>query len=194
MTRDEVVQQLFANPDAREAWLVLSDLLQQEGNPRGEWLAIELAVESQPELAARHQAFFDAHAGALCGPVLSQVVKERCGAVVWSRGYVSELAYCGDPGLTHQRSVRWLVKAICASPEPSTFLRKAAFTKTDLDDPSPLQCFKGLRELDLSQTAVTKLEWVAHFPRLRVVKLKGCRLAKNELAAARAQWPKVQFT
>jgi hypothetical protein len=193
VTRDEVVQQLFANADARDAWLVLSDLLQQEGNPRGEWLAIELAVEGQPELAERHRAFFEANAAALCGPVLSEVIKARYGAVVWSRGYVSELAYIGDSGLRHQRAVKWLVKAICASPEPLTFLRKATFTKTDLDDPSPLQCFKALRELELSQTSVTKLDWVEYFPSLRKVTLKGCRLDKSELSAARAQWPKVQF-
>ncbi len=196
MTRDAVVQQLLAHPEARDAWLVLSDLLQQEGNPRGELLALELALEARPDeaLAARHRAFFEAHASVLQGELLSQVVKEGYGTISWSRGYVSELAYVGDPGLGYKRAVKWLIRAICAQPEALTFLRRATFTATDLDDPSPLACFKGLRELELSGTAVTRLDWVAQFPSLKVVRLKGCRLVPAALSAARAQWPRVQFS
>lgn len=196
MTRDDVVKQLLAHPEAREAWAVLSDLLQQEGNPRGELLALELALEARPDeaLAARHRAFFDAHAARLYGELLSQVVKEGYGTVTWSRGYVSELSYVGDPGLGYQRAVKWLVQAICTQPEALTFLRKVTFTATDLEDPSPLACFKGLRELGLAGTAVKKLDWVAHFPSLKVVQLKGCRLVAGALSGARAQWPGVQFS
>lgn len=196
MTRDEVVQRLLADPDARDAWLVLSDLLQVEGNPRGELLALELALEATPEEAiqARCKAFFDAHAPALYGELLSQVVREGYGAVSWSRGYVRELSYVGDPALGHQRAVKWLVTAICTQPEALTFLRKVSFAHTDLADPAPLSCFKGLRELDLTGTAVSQLEWVPLFPSLKRVTVERCpNLKRQALAAARASWPGVRF-
>lgn len=195
LTRDEVVQTLLANPDARDAWHVLSDLLQQDGNPRGELLAIDLLLEVKADdaLAARHKAFFEANAAALLGELLSQVVKEGYGAAKWQRGYVTELAYVGTPGLGHKRAVKWLITAICTQPEALTFLRKLDLHGTDVDDPSPLACFKGLFELDLSNTAVKKLDWVGAFQSLRVVKVKGCRLETGALSAARVEFPKVKF-
>lgn len=195
MTRDEVVQKLLADPDARDAWLVLSDLLQVEGNPRGELLALELALEAQPgeELEARYRAFFDAHAPALYGDLLSQVVREGYGTVTWSRGYVRTLSYVGDAALGHQRAVKWLVTAICTQPEALTFLRKVDFSHTDLADPTPLACFTGLRELELAGTAMTSLDWLAQFPSVKKVGFKRCKISKDALLAARAAFPAVQF-
>lgn len=196
MTRDEVVQKLLADPDARDAWLVLSDLLQVEGNPRGELLALELALEAQPgpDLEAKVRAYFAAHAAALYGDLLSQVVHEGYGAVTWSRGYVRGLSYVGNPGLGHKRAVKWLVTAICTQPEALTFLRTLTLTDTDLDDPAPLACFTGLRALDLSGTAVTSLDWLEKFPGLKQVGLKRCKIGKAALTSARAQRPALQFT
>ncbi|MBL8915241.1 MAG: hypothetical protein JNM17_31345 [Archangium sp.] len=196
MTRDEVVQTLMKDPHARDAWHVLSDLLQQDGNPRGELLAIDLALEAQPgdeALTKRHKDYFDAHAAALLGDLLSQVVREGYGAAKWERGYVTELSYVGSPGLGHKRAVKWLVNAICTQPEALTFLRRVDFTLTDLDDPAPLACFKGLFELDLQNTAVKKLDWVEKFQSLRVVNVKGCQLEKGALSAARVEFPKIKF-
>lgn len=184
------------NPDARDAWHVLADLLQQDGNPRGELLAIDLALEDQPGDAAlkqRHKDFFEANAAALLGDLLSQVVREGYGAAKWERGYVTELKYVGSPGLNHKRAVKWLINAICTQPEALTFLRHLDLTLTDLDDPTPLACFKGLFELELTYTAVKKLDWLRSFESLRVVNVKGCQLEKGALSAARVEFPKIKI-
>jgi hypothetical protein len=197
VTRDEVVKTLLANPDARDAWHVLSDVLQQEGNPRGELLAIDLLLEAKPDeaLAQRHKAYFETHGAALLGELLSQVVKEGYGKATWQRGYVTELSYVGSPHAGYKRSVKWLVKAICTQPEALTFLRKLDLRGTDLDDPAPLACFSGLFELDLSNTAVTKLDWLEQFPALRKLSVKGCRLAdKQALGVAKAMFPKLKIS
>ncbi|MFT3710776.1 MAG: hypothetical protein QM817_24390 [Archangium sp.] len=195
MTREEVVKTLLANPDARDAWHVLSDLLQQDGNPRGELLAIDLLLEAKPDeaLAERHKTFFETHAAALLGELLSQVVKEGYGAATWKRGYVTELSYVGRPGAGYKRSVKWLVKAICTQPEALTFLRKLDLSATDVDDPAPLACFTGLFELDLSHSAVTKLDWLEKFPALRKLNVKGCKVDKQALGEAKHLFPKVRF-
>ncbi|MFO0595448.1 MAG: hypothetical protein U0228_09095 [Myxococcaceae bacterium] len=195
MTRDAVITQLMEHPDARDAWVVLSDLLQQEGNPRGEWLALELALRHAPteELKAQHRAFFDAHAPALLGELLSQVIREGYGEATWSYGYVETLSYVGSNLLSHQRAVKWLITAICTQPEALTFLRTLKLARTDLDDPRPLACFRGLRELDVSRTAVKSLDWVGAFPALRRVDVSGCALPKGALKEAMALNPRVTF-
>lgn len=194
MTRDEVIEALIAEPDGRERWALLSDLLQQEGDPRGELLALDLALEAAPQnadLLARRRGHLEEHAPALLGDLLASVVKERYGDVVWRRGYVTELSYVGSPSLGHHRSVRWLVKELV--PERLAFLYKLTLAHTDVADVSPLVKLRALTELDLTRTLVTSLDWVAQMPRLRLVKVKGCRLEPHTLAGAKALCPRVHF-
>lgn len=39
---------IVANPDSRDGYILYSDWLQQHGDPRGEFIAVQLARESQP--------------------------------------------------------------------------------------------------------------------------------------------------
>ena len=43
---DPFARQLLAHPDDRERWAILADLLQRQGDPRGELIALDLALEA----------------------------------------------------------------------------------------------------------------------------------------------------
>src|SRR5690242_13390168 len=77
------------DPDDLAPYLVLADWLQQQGDPRGELIAIQCARETadMPELAANEQALFDAHLAAWLGNADDAY---RVGELelVWRRGFV----------------------------------------------------------------------------------------------------------
>ncbi len=86
----EVAPDLFAHvyeaPADRARRQVLADALQEAGEPRGEFIALQLAQEGE----ARQQALLKAHRKAWLGPFASSVEAAGCH---FEGGFVSELAF-----------------------------------------------------------------------------------------------------
>ena len=62
MGRTELLRQILANPANDDARLVYADLLQAAGDPRGEFIAIELGLAADPGLHRRRDELLAAHA------------------------------------------------------------------------------------------------------------------------------------
>ncbi|MCA9685588.1 MAG: ribosomal protein L7/L12 [Myxococcales bacterium] len=100
---------LSRRPDDREAHLIYGDWLLAAGDPRGQLVALQCALESadaDPEerLRARERAFMREHAGHLFGPLRGVVAETadtgpggRALALRWSRGFIAQ-AFVGPVG------------------------------------------------------------------------------------------------
>ncbi len=76
------------------------------------------------------------------------------GDIAWHRGFITLLGYGGNTRLNFKRQVGWLVKLILDNPEPFTFVKKLAFTYTDIADIVPFAQFKHLVEIDVRDSNV----------------------------------------
>jgi uncharacterized protein (TIGR02996 family) len=155
-------------------WHPLADWLIEQGDPRGELIMIDLALESRggddEPLRARRAEILAESAPRLLGDTFAKVVGEGYGSVVWRRGFVDEVKYVGDRGLAHRRAVGWLVKLMVTVHEP----------------------FALLRGLDVSYTDITDLAPLEKFPHLEHLKLTGCQPTARSLESLRALRPRLQ--
>jgi uncharacterized protein (TIGR02996 family) len=84
---------VYADPTDDEARAVLSDLLQQQGDPRGEFIALQLARHGTGKpRSARERALESAWARDWLGEIEPAVMK---GDVVFERGFVTRCRYAG---------------------------------------------------------------------------------------------------
>lgn len=91
---EEIERRLVDNPDDREAWQVYSDWLQEQGDPRGELIALEMA--GQTEAAAVHQ---QKNAAELLGPLAAHQKTydgEDTDAFQWKHGFIERLRLSHD--------------------------------------------------------------------------------------------------
>jgi len=154
VTRDELLQVIADNPDDHNGWLLYADWLQQHGEPRGELIALDIAIESATgdrvvELEVARHRLLQSSGAALLGDTLAKVVASGYCEVAWRRGFVVTFGYVGNEQVVHQRVIGWLVKLIFDNPEPFTFVHTMKFTRTDLSDVTPFARFKHLVELDV---------------------------------------------
>jgi uncharacterized protein (TIGR02996 family) len=186
VTRAELLRLIDENPDEVDRWLLLADFLQQEDAPRGELIALDVALETatepqRGELAARRAELVAARAPAILGETFCKVIAEGYGSVGWRRGFVDEVRYVGV-GLRHHRAVGWLVKLMADESEPFAFMRKLDLAATDLASLAPLVRFTHLAELNISGTKVTDLAPLASLARLRALDIRGCAIARSAVA------------
>ena len=190
--RAELLRGIADNPDDVASWLAYADWLQQEDAPRGELIALDIALETaadKVELEARRKELLVARAPALLGTTFSKFVAEGYGSIDWRRGFIDRLSYDGK-GLAHQRAVGWLVRVICDEyPEPFTFMRRLALPRTDLASVTPLARFERLVELDISDSSVTDLAPLVAFGELRKVDATGCTVPRAQIVELRAARP-----
>src|SRR5688500_5474631 len=75
----ELEKKILENPDDLEAFLVYADWLQQQNDPRGEWIAIWMQMEKKPtpELERRAMEIAAAHEHLLLGPLSAFGKKEH---------------------------------------------------------------------------------------------------------------------
>jgi uncharacterized protein (TIGR02996 family) len=128
-TQREILEAaLAADPDDTAAHAAYADLLIEEGDPRGEFARVQLALETTPPgtdhdaLRARSQELLSEHIegwlGALAGPLLDDT-GARLG---FRRGWLDEIEL---------PTVRdWLAEAIAAAPE-TRLLRRLAVIDPD---------------------------------------------------------------
>jgi uncharacterized protein (TIGR02996 family) len=100
---------LQADPDDRAAHSAYADLLTEQGDPRGEFVSVQLALEDEglpaprhAELKDRERALLETHQRAWLGPLAALMLDDKpsqhqqlhgwLNHVVWSRGWV-EKAY-----------------------------------------------------------------------------------------------------
>jgi uncharacterized protein (TIGR02996 family) len=183
--RAELLRGSADNPDDVASWLAYADWLQQEDTPRGELIALDIALETaadKTELEARRAELLVARAPALLGTTFSKFIAEGYGTIAWRRGFIDRLSYDGK-ALAHKRAVGWLVRVICEEyPEPFTFMRRLALPGTDLASVTPLARFERLVELDISDSNVTDLAPLAAFGELRKVDVRGCGIRTSYIA------------
>ena len=158
VTRDDLLAVIAENPADENAWLLYADWLQQHGEPRGELIALDIALETatdrKPELEAARVALLASYGAEILGETFAKFVASGYGEVVWHRGFITVFGYAGNERVTHLRKVGWLVKLILDNPEPFTFLKKLTLSHTDIADVVPFAQFKHLVEIDVRSTNV----------------------------------------
>jgi uncharacterized protein (TIGR02996 family) len=158
VTRDDLLAVIAENPADENAWLLYADWLQQHGEPRGELIALDIAIESatdrKAELEAARVDLLARYGANILGDTFAKFVASGYGEVVWHRGFITVFGYAGNERVTHLRAVGWLVKLILDNPEPFTFLKKLTLTHTDIADVVPFAKFKHLVDLDVRVTNV----------------------------------------
>ena len=158
-TREDLLAVIAENPADENAWLLYADWLQQHGEPRGELIALDIAIESaaaerKAELEAARGELLASYGAKLLGETFAKFVASGYGEVVWHRGFITVFGFPGNTRVAHKRSVGWLVKLILDNPEPFTFLKKLALAHTDIADVVPFAKFKHLVEIDVRDTNV----------------------------------------
>ena len=183
--REELLRGIADNPEDVASWMAYADWLQQENAPRGELIALDIALETavdKTELTARRADLLVAHAAALLGTTFSKFIAEGYGVILWRRGFIDVLRYDGE-GLAHKRAVGWLIRVICEEyPEPFTFLRRLSLPGSDLTSLAPLARFDRLAELDIRSSKVTDLSPLIGFAALRELDVRGCEIRFSEIA------------
>lgn len=98
---DQALREVYENPADDAPRLVLSDLLQEQGDPRGEFIALQFVKEKTAAQAKREKALFAKHQKEWLGAIAPLVLKSE---LVFERGFAS----------------RCRIKAVDASPEWAT--------------------------------------------------------------------------
>lgn len=160
VSRDDLLHVIAENPADENAWLLYADWLQQRGEPRGELIALDIALESaagerKAQLEAARGELLASYATALLGETFARFVASGYGEVHWRRGFIERLGYEGSTRISHKRAVGWLVKLIVDNPEPFTFVRELRFPYTDIADVAVLAPLRHLAQLDVRATNVT---------------------------------------
>jgi uncharacterized protein (TIGR02996 family) len=195
-SRDDLLRVIDENPDDHESWMLYADWLQQRDEPRGELIALDVALETATDdqkvqlEVARHNLIAK-YATNLLGETFSKFVASGYGTVTWHRGFVSVLIYAGNTRVSHKRAVGWLVKLIVDNPEPFTFLKKLGLAHTDIADISPFVRFKHLAEIDLVDTNVKDIAPLLFLPRLKRLALRDCPIPQDALDDFKRQRPQV---
>jgi len=159
VSRDDLLAVIAENPGDENAWLLYADWLQQHGEPRGELIALDIALEDATDdrkraLELARANLLASYSEKLLGATFYQFMTSGYGDVAWHRGFITLLSYAGSPRLQHKRAVGWLVKLVVDNPEPFTFVKKLAFPYTDIADVTPFAPFKHLADLDVTGTNV----------------------------------------
>lgn len=182
MRREAIEAQLRANPYDDDAYAILADALQLEGDPRGELMMLDLRgdADGRTALLTRHPEL------RFAPPQID---------LVWHAGYVRRATIHDEPyGLAHQildytdPAMRYLAELVFASPEVATpeipdlpTLRMLAFGDPDLGfrhayDGKPLEL-----ALDAIESLYSIVPIAVHrAPRLRALEcfaMSGERLA-----------------
>lgn len=164
----ELLRAIDEAPDEVDRWHPLADWFMDNDDPRGELIAIDLALEDKPslskraELGARRTELLATSTPKLLGDTFAQVVAEGYGTITWRRGFVESLEYKGSSSMPHRRPVGWLVKLITAEHVPFTLVREIDFSYTDLSDLTPFTRFQHLRKLKITGCALSAEQCALH--------------------------------
>jgi uncharacterized protein (TIGR02996 family) len=95
---DELMAQVADHPDDDELRLVLADVLLEKGDPRGEFIALQMQAQKRPlsaEESAREAYLRRMHEGDWLGPIAHTTMDH---SRVWRRGFLEECEFLVQPG------------------------------------------------------------------------------------------------
>ena len=197
-SRDDLLAVIAENPDDHAGWMLYADWLQQRGEPRGELIALDVALETasdeqKQQLEAARGELIKTYATALLGETFSRFVASGYGKVVWRRGFITTFGYSGSGRSAHKRQVGWLVKLMADNPEPFTFLKVLMFAHTDVADLKPFVPFKHMTDLDLRDTNVRDISPLLFMTRLSRVTLVDCEVDEKAIEDVQRQRPELRI-
>jgi hypothetical protein len=172
-------------------WHPLADWYMDRDDPRGELIAIDLALETRlargkrAELDARRAEILAASAPKLLGETFARVIADDYARVTWRRGFIDELYFVGDRTMRHRRQCGWLLELMTAQHEPFSLLRVLDLAYTDFADARLLAPFPHLTTVCIYETEVRDVAALVELPRLRRVHLSLDEAALPPLRAAK---------
>ena len=178
--------------------MAYADWLQSRGEPQGELIALDVALEAatgkqREALAVARKELVARYGAAILGDTFARFLASGYGVVSWQRGYIVEFEYPGTVMTSHKRAVGWLVKLIVEKSEPFRFVQALGFPLTDLDDLAPFAKFTHLERLDVSGTNVTKLAPLVMLPKLVELNIDNCDIDREQLKAFEQARPDVKL-
>jgi uncharacterized protein (TIGR02996 family) len=197
VTGDDLLSVIDENPSDDSSWMLYADWLQQKGDPRGELMALDMAIEkaagADREALAKERGDLLTRAGAqMLGDTLARFLREPYASVTWRRGFITIFAYSGRYTLNYKLQVGWVVKLMLEKPDSFTFLHTLSLPITDIEDLAPLTRFKNLKMLDVSGSNVVDVAALHDMPRLEQVSLHGCHVKEPALAALKKARPSLR--
>lgn len=195
MERDDLLPQTL---DDDAAWMAYADWLQSRGEPQGELIALDVALEAatgtqREALAVARKELVTKYGAAILGETFARFLASGYGVVTWQRGYIVEFEYAGSRMISHKRAVGWLVKLIVEKPEPFRFVQSLAFPLTDVGDLALFAKFAHLERLDVSGSNVRALAPLVGLKKLVEVNVDGCEIGRDQLKAFKEARPDVRL-
>jgi len=185
-TEKALVEAILASPDDDAPRIVYADWLTERGDPRGEFITVQLALAKRPTdaLRAREAELLKKHKKAWVGRFGGTKVEYGSTERTWTktnptkwefvRGFVD---WCSMKSVDFARNAPALLEA-----EP---LRRAHLTDRGIDNLVDVPEIRALRELDLRRvrvkTSMTDLVEAACFTGLEVLGLEMCGLGQKTM-------------
>jgi uncharacterized protein (TIGR02996 family) len=154
---ERLLHRIHQHPDDDDARQVYADWLLQQGDPRGELIALQLAPSPSRESRRRAEALLAAHGKRWLGALAPLVWWSGERGVVWERGFPVEL-----------RTAPWslpeeLVRAARGAPEWATVRRLESrgwkqFETLVLGPSGPIRQLANLRELEVDSPALVFMD------------------------------------
>jgi uncharacterized protein (TIGR02996 family) len=186
--REQLLAAIAAEPETLDNWIVYADWLSDRGDPRGELIAIELALEAGTagdEAQARHRALVRDE-DALLSPRLAAQAKHLW--LEWWRGFVRGAEVMFGP--IDDPPTREVLAALFADPHACMLRRLALGRRADLIE-AALSC-ASVHELTLRDVTQTELPLAEAFPNLDSLVLERGAFTIPELALARLVHPRLR--
>ncbi len=188
---------IAANPDDVGAWAVYGDWLAQQGDPRGELVALQLSAETSRNSSARREAARDYladHGPELLHPLGKYFPSAGTGSLEWRRGFVRTLAL-GDRSDLPRLLGEVLVHPAFAFVESIALAEHDCTVATAAVEILAAYAPRTLRELSLAGQFEDLGPLLAALPPLRAMMLSGGRHAPSQAALralVAAPWPSLE--
>lgn len=189
-------------PDDQDTWLVLGDLLQRQGDPRGELVALQIAADRETTSNIRGRArtafatYFAHHARELWGSLAKHVRDPHDAAsppLIWRNGFIwraelaSQGAAIGNHASPRPQTVGTLVQELLEHPSGRLLGELIVRADNEPDGPAVIDALtrchpRALSELELFARAELDLEalW-PNVPRLRRLGLSARTVRLGDL-------------
>jgi len=169
ITADTFLARIAKTPDDIDAYLVYADWLQQQGDPRGEFVLLCHAAESpdKPVIAAAREQYLSNWGGILLGDLHEPLAQGQID-IRWRLGFVDRLKI--TPGALAQE----ILNRLPGNPG-CRFLRHLDISHTDISTlPDDFSNLTQITELDLRACPIDRLNYLPRLDRLTRVRVSGC--------------------
>jgi uncharacterized protein (TIGR02996 family) len=165
-TTEALFSEIYASPDDNALRAVLADALMEAGNPRGEFIALQLQEDAASQKKAR--ALLKLYEKEWLGP-FDRILSRQ--SLVWKRGFIEEAALSSTMKAIHERDVLEL-------PEWSTIKVLTTVYESQIPLQPALKNLVELRQLGLS--AAAQLAGLRHRYAIRRLSITTAYTAERE--------------